>query len=208
MITLKSLLAASISLVFLTNTVLAANCDTHSFTACEDNIVHWFDPETGQICDPHDCGGGRAPPRKDVPGCPFYTGTDTLATSASFLSCWTGFATPSSIVSATPKPVETTTTTTAEAPVETKGLSSSPSNFATATPSTVTQETGFVRQSVTATPSPSTTESPSNSSSDLLSVSGTETASPAEATTNAGSSLQRSIAVVVVGVVAGVAALV
>ncbi|KAK0648171.1 hypothetical protein B0T16DRAFT_407820 [Cercophora newfieldiana] len=63
-------------------------CGIHSFTSCADGIVHWFDPLTGEICDPLDCGGGRAPPRT-VPGCPAYTGTETRATSASYLSCWT-----------------------------------------------------------------------------------------------------------------------
>ncbi|KAL2360835.1 hypothetical protein RJZ56_006282 [Blastomyces dermatitidis] len=36
------------------------------------------------ICDPLDYGGGRTPIKKDVPGCPAYTGTLTRATSASF----------------------------------------------------------------------------------------------------------------------------
>ncbi len=48
----------------------AAVCGIHSFTTCDDGIVHWFDPLTGEICDPLDCGGGRAPPKTNVPGCP------------------------------------------------------------------------------------------------------------------------------------------
>ncbi|KAL3954936.1 hypothetical protein ACCO45_010499 [Purpureocillium lilacinum] len=46
-------------------------------------------PQHGEICDPLDCGGGRAPPKKDVPGCAAYTGTETRRTEASYLSCWT-----------------------------------------------------------------------------------------------------------------------
>ncbi|RMJ22519.1 Cell surface protein [Aspergillus sp. HF37] len=42
----------------------------------EDSLV-WFVPETGEVCELLDCGGGRAPPRHDVPGCPQYTGTAT-----------------------------------------------------------------------------------------------------------------------------------
>ncbi|RYP44343.1 hypothetical protein DL768_009180 [Monosporascus sp. mg162] len=60
---------------------------THSFTTCDDGIVHWYDPNTGEVCDPLDCGGGRAPPKTNVPGCPLYTGTAVRTTS--YLSCWT-----------------------------------------------------------------------------------------------------------------------
>ena len=35
----------------------------------------WYVPGTGEICAFLDCGGGRAPPRNDVAGCPLYTGT-------------------------------------------------------------------------------------------------------------------------------------
>lgn len=41
----------------------------------------WFVPETGEICDFPDCGGGRAPPKYSVPGCPLYTGTATITPS-------------------------------------------------------------------------------------------------------------------------------
>ena len=40
----------------------------------------WYVPDTGEICDIPDCGGGRAPP-KTVPGCPGYHGTETLTPS-------------------------------------------------------------------------------------------------------------------------------
>ncbi|KAK1964882.1 hypothetical protein LY78DRAFT_581551 [Colletotrichum sublineola] len=45
--------------------------------------VIWYVPDTLEICRGVDCGGGRAPPRK-VPGCPAYSGTDTV--TASFLA--------------------------------------------------------------------------------------------------------------------------
>ncbi|RMZ02565.1 hypothetical protein D0862_05988 [Hortaea werneckii] len=44
----------------------------------------WYVPGTGELCDPLDCGGGRAPPKYDVPGCPQYTGTESY--SPSYLS--------------------------------------------------------------------------------------------------------------------------
>src|ERR1700712_3241764 len=39
----------------------------------------FYVPETGQICEMIDCGGGRAPPKHDVPGCNAYTGTATYS---------------------------------------------------------------------------------------------------------------------------------
>lgn len=41
----------------------------------------WYVPGTGEICSFPDCGGGRAPPKYDQPGCPLYTGTATLTPS-------------------------------------------------------------------------------------------------------------------------------
>jgi hypothetical protein len=45
--------------------------------------IVWYDPENLEICQGVDCGGGRAPP-KTVPGCPAYSGTETV--TPSFLS--------------------------------------------------------------------------------------------------------------------------
>ncbi|KAK8140967.1 hypothetical protein G3M48_001215 [Beauveria asiatica] len=41
----------------------------------------WYVPDTGEVCAFLDCGGGRAPPKSTVPGCPLYTGTETYAPS-------------------------------------------------------------------------------------------------------------------------------
>ncbi|OAA40168.1 hypothetical protein BBO_06226 [Beauveria brongniartii RCEF 3172] len=41
----------------------------------------WYVPDTGEVCEFLDCGGGRAPPKSTVPGCPLYTGTETYAPS-------------------------------------------------------------------------------------------------------------------------------
>ncbi|KAL6902754.1 hypothetical protein GGI43DRAFT_351839 [Trichoderma evansii] len=41
----------------------------------------WYVPGTGELCDLLDCGGGRAPPKTDVPGCPLYSGTATYSPS-------------------------------------------------------------------------------------------------------------------------------
>ncbi|KAF6802425.1 siderophore biosynthesis protein [Colletotrichum sojae] len=63
--------------------------------------VIWYRPGTWEICQDIDCGGGRAPPR-NVPGCPGYTGTDTVERK---------FLTADPAASAEP---ETTVTTTAK----------------------------------------------------------------------------------------------
>ncbi|KAF4962273.1 hypothetical protein FSARC_9662 [Fusarium sarcochroum] len=84
---LRPTLLSALPLLMLAEQALGFGCSTHSFTTCEDKIVHWFDPDDGMICDPLDCGGGRAPPKTDVPGCAGYTGTKTRG-GVSYLSCW------------------------------------------------------------------------------------------------------------------------
>ncbi|KAF5716033.1 siderophore biosynthesis [Fusarium mundagurra] len=106
---IKSNLLAVIPLLMLAEQALGFGCSTHSYTTCEDKIVHWFDPDDGMICDPLDCGGGRAPPKTGVPGCAGYTGTETIGTS--YLSCWK----PSTTLVAAA--AETTSETTSETTV-------------------------------------------------------------------------------------------
>ena len=72
-------LLSALPLLLTVKTAAAVGCAIHSFTTCDDGIVHWYDPDTGEVCDPHDCGGGRAPPKTDVPGCGNYKGTDTYS---------------------------------------------------------------------------------------------------------------------------------
>ncbi|KAF4442612.1 hypothetical protein FACUT_1924 [Fusarium acutatum] len=106
----KSTLLAAIPMLMLAEQALGFGCSTHSFTTCEDKIVHWFDPDDGMICDPIDCGGGRAPPKTGVPGCAGYTGTETIGTS--YLSCWKPSTTL--VAAAAETTSETTVTETAE----------------------------------------------------------------------------------------------
>ncbi|KAM0553308.1 hypothetical protein ACHAPJ_007321 [Fusarium lateritium] len=84
---LRPTLLSALPLLMLAEQALGFGCSTHSFTTCEDKIIHWFDPDDGMICDPLDCGGGRAPPKTDVPGCAGYTGTK-IRGGVSYLSCW------------------------------------------------------------------------------------------------------------------------
>ena len=79
----------------------------------------FYVPDTGEICTFHDCGGGRAPPATTRPGCPGYTGTETVTPK---------FLTLSSTVP--------TAKTTSSAPVTIPGPDS-PSASITAAPTVV-----------------------------------------------------------------------
>lgn len=90
----------------------AVGCATHTYGSCADGIVHWYDPDDGQICDPLDCGGGRAPPKTTNPCCTAaYTGTAVCVDTPSYMPCFTASST-STVVKTTTAAGATTTTTT------------------------------------------------------------------------------------------------
>lgn len=39
----------------------------------------WYVPDSGEVCEFLDCGGGRAPPKTTVPGCAAYEGSETYS---------------------------------------------------------------------------------------------------------------------------------
>ncbi|RGP58725.1 siderophore biosynthesis [Fusarium sporotrichioides] len=140
----KTTLLSALPVLMLAEQALGFGCSTHSFTTCEDKIVHWFDPDDGMICDPLDCGGGRAPVKTGVPGCANYSGTETRGTS--YLSCWkpsTTLATASAeatseVVSADPEPTSTAIETETESTTETHAVEPSTSGVVEATVSEIT----------------------------------------------------------------------
>lgn len=71
---------AILALAATLTTVLAktdlAGCTSSATVKDGGYYAIWWVPETGEICQGIDCGGGRAPPKKDVPGCGAYTGTE------------------------------------------------------------------------------------------------------------------------------------
>jgi len=79
--------------------------------------VIWYDPSNLEICQGVDCGGGRAPP-KTVPGCPAYSGTETV--EPTFLS-----EDPAKPKATTTEEVVEATTTEAAAETTSTGESSS-----------------------------------------------------------------------------------
>ncbi|KAK8085175.1 siderophore biosynthesis enzyme [Apiospora hydei] len=70
----------------------------------------WYVPGTGEVCELLDCGGGRAPPKTNVPGCGNYKGTAKY--SPTFLP---GFGPDAVAASSTASPAAASTTTAAEA---------------------------------------------------------------------------------------------
>jgi hypothetical protein len=66
----------------------------------------WWVPDSGEICDFVDCGGGRAPPKTTVPGCPLYKGTETV--TPSYMPGWG----PNGKLAATTTTVAQTTSST------------------------------------------------------------------------------------------------
>jgi hypothetical protein len=171
-------------------------CTSSDVIAYGGASVLYYVPGTGEICSFLDCGGGRAPPKTTVPGCPLYSGTATY--SPSFLP---GFkdgsaATVSSTAYAaatTPSPSTAMITGSSTADVVASqatlsGLASSSSDVSSDSVSTksVTSTTG------TATNSQSTSSSGTKSSgSTSASGSGSSTSSAASSsnTTNAGASI-------------------
>ncbi|KAI3322381.1 hypothetical protein HD806DRAFT_123157 [Xylariaceae sp. AK1471] len=75
-----------------------AGCVSSETVAYGGASLIWYVPDSGEICAFLDCGGGRAPPKTTVPGCPSYDGTATY--SPSFLPGF-GDATTSAVPAAT-----------------------------------------------------------------------------------------------------------
>ncbi|ETS74704.1 hypothetical protein PFICI_13188 [Pestalotiopsis fici W106-1] len=69
----------------------------------------WYVPDTGEICEFLDCGGGRAPPKTTVPGCDAYAGTE--AYTPSYLAGYGSYAFPTSAAAAAGSTEESVSTT-------------------------------------------------------------------------------------------------
>lgn len=107
----------------------------------------WYDPDTGEICEFLDCGGGRAPPKTTVPGCPLYSGTETVTPSF-----WEGFT----------KTVEDGAVSTTEA----SEAQSTTAATTAKTTGTTTEESSSESAEVTEAPGPVSTSEVSTSASD------------------------------------------
>ncbi|KAJ5744261.1 hypothetical protein N7533_009131 [Penicillium manginii] len=64
--------------IALARTDLAGCTSSQTTNQWHEASMIWWVPESGEICEFVDCGGGRAPPKTTQPGCPLYSGTATL----------------------------------------------------------------------------------------------------------------------------------
>lgn len=77
---------------------------TTTWTYSHDIVLYYL-PDTGEVCDNPDCGGGRAPPKTDKPWCGNYKGTTTY--SPMFIELPTPTTTAVPTTSSASKPEET-----------------------------------------------------------------------------------------------------
>ncbi|KAH6652051.1 hypothetical protein BKA67DRAFT_345180 [Truncatella angustata] len=189
-------------LLLAARSVYAVGCATHTFGHCEDGITHWYDPDDFQICDPLDCGGGRAPPKTNNPCCGSYKGTEACVDTPSYMSCLVAKATAATSSSVAAITAATTTTSESEIVVQTTMPTTSPtvaivtSSFPVSPMPTNTDESssgittepttsGYTSQ-VTVTTRTNTQESGSSSSTSTSTSTGTG-ASSSGSTTSSGS---------------------
>lgn len=174
----------------------AAGCATHTYGSCADGIVHWYDPDDGQICDPLDCGGGRAPAKTTDPCCTAaYTGTAACVDTPSYMPCFTASSTSTATVVKTTTAAGVTTTTTAAG---------------TAESAAVNGLSGYVESLTAATATGSVTSAPTTTSGATVGGSGNSTAttsgssSAAAVATNAAGYAQRHPYMALAGAAVGV----
>ncbi|KAL7790465.1 hypothetical protein V8C37DRAFT_384501 [Trichoderma ceciliae] len=126
----------------------------------------WFVPGSGELCEFLDCGGGRAPPKTNVPGCPLYSGTATyspsyldLQTKAAAVGSATAIATVAAsatgaesqvMIMATTAPATTLVTSVSDAVSE---IASAAKTEITSAPTAVAPVTSSTASSSTATAS-------------------------------------------------------
>ncbi|KAJ5769837.1 uncharacterized protein N7511_001888 [Penicillium nucicola] len=162
----------------------------------------WYVQDTGEICSFLDCGGGRAPPKTDKPGCGGYHGTATV--TPDYISGWgpngkQAASTTTVAATTSASAVTATAITTSASQSEESDSSSSSSGSSAASASATGSET----PGITAAPSSSTAASMTTalSSSDANSTSAAASSTP---TGNAAVMPASNV----LGVVAGMAAMV
>ncbi|KAJ5189934.1 hypothetical protein N7491_008025 [Penicillium cf. griseofulvum] len=170
----KTTLPTTASLLMLATTAFGA---CNSYTTCADNIVHWYDPTNGEVCDPLNCGGGRAPVKYDVPCCAAYRGTEPCIITTSTLSCWSPSTAPTPSAIASTSATETTSST-AIATADT----SVPSSTGTSSTGMAAETSSGTKSGSTA--APSTTQPPTQPSNSATSKTSSASASTPLVSTN------------------------
>ncbi|KAI1350713.1 hypothetical protein F5Y01DRAFT_144760 [Xylaria sp. FL0043] len=166
-----------------------AGCVSSQTVAYGGASLIWYVPDTGEICAFLDCGGGLAPPKTTVPGCPEYEGTATY--SPSYLP---GFGSAATSTTSSPPSSEVTATASSAS----KDASSSDKTTITSPPATTI--TGTVTSSGSVQ-----TQTGSDSAATLSSSSAASSVSTGGAASPTG--LIKGAFGVVAGMAAGVALL-
>ncbi|KIW08701.1 uncharacterized protein PV09_00648 [Verruconis gallopava] len=91
--------ASSLVLLSLASSILAKTDLAGCTSTVSGASILYYVPDTGEICSILDCGGGRAPPKTDVPGCAAYQGSAPYMPS--YLS---GFGSTATLTSTGPVP--------------------------------------------------------------------------------------------------------
>ncbi|KAJ5082900.1 hypothetical protein N7532_011943 [Penicillium argentinense] len=152
----------------------------------------WYVEDTGEICDFPDCGGGRAPPKTDQPGCPLYSGTATL--TPSYLLGWG----PNGKMAATSSTASETATSSSSSSSSKIKATDNPTESTTIQDSMVTRAPTF-SPIVSMTSSTSPISKASNSTSSATTTTGTGNAAGISSANMAGAMA------IVMAVVGGIA---
>ncbi|CAG8402265.1 unnamed protein product [Penicillium salamii] len=135
----------------------------------------WYVPGTGEICTFLDCGGGRAPPKTNQPGCPLYSGTATV--TASYIE---GYGPNGKQAVSTTTAAATTSTEAVETTASSAGGdSSSASSTAVSTSTATDSSASLITAAPTSSPAVSMTTTTSAVSSDSAAASSTPTGNAA-----------------------------
>ncbi|KAI1193984.1 hypothetical protein F5X97DRAFT_328002 [Nemania serpens] len=162
----------------------------------------WYVPGTGEICEFLDCGGGRAPPKTTVPGCPAYDGTATY--SPSYLAGFGASATSSGSSAEATLTGSSSSGSASMSSSEKASITSPPVTKQTSTATTSTSE-GIQTDSSSDVASSSSSSSPSSSSSSSA-AGGNVTSSSTSSVSTGGAALPTAALKGAIGAVAGLAA--
>ena len=81
MLRLYLLVVTALLAVFTKARTDLTGCTSTDVSSPAGASIAWYIPDTGELCEFLDCGGGRAPPKTTVPGCPGYSGTASYSPS-------------------------------------------------------------------------------------------------------------------------------
>ncbi|CAI7607563.1 unnamed protein product [Penicillium pancosmium] len=116
--TFTATLLFGLASIALARTDLAGCTSSQTTNQWHEASMIWWVPESGEICEFVDCGGGRAPPKTTQPGCPLYSGTATL--TPNYMPGWG----PNGKIAASTTIVAETTSSTSSSKTKTTGDSS------------------------------------------------------------------------------------